>query len=180
MDRTSQVPDPERLIAYLRGEPATVASVLSSNPKLRDITHNATAHRLRMQHINVENADPHVVDYATSEAFSATMLLSMLYNNEERILLVDTLGEALLSESSTSFIPVARPLIDCIAPGRLAASVRAHMDTHLLCSFGNQMRDPYSYVRVLAALLVREKQYVDQATNEAMRHHRFVGDRTFH
>lgn len=180
MDRTSQVPDPERLIAYLRGEPATIASVLSGNPKLRDLTHNSTTHRLRMQSVDVENADPHVVDYATSEAFSATMLLAMLYNNEERNLLIGTLGDVLLSESATSFIPVARPLIDCIAPGRLAASVRAHMDTHLLCCYGNQMREPREYVRELAGKLLREKQYIDQATNSAMMYHRFVGSCTFH
>lgn len=179
MDRTSYSPDPDRLIACLRAEPATIVAVFNEHPNLRGIANNSAQHRLRMQHTYGKDIDAALMDQATAEAFTATMLLVMLYSNQERILLVKTFGDVLLSESATSFAPVGRSLINSVTHEQLPTLVRAQMDTHLLCCYANQMRDPREYVRELASELIREKEYIDQAVTSVMQHHRYVG-KTFH
>lgn len=179
MDRTSQVPDPERLLAYLKAEPSTITNVYELNPHLRQIATHAGALRLRMQHTYGENVSDQILDEVASEAFTATMLLTILYDNRERVLLVKAMGDVLLSEASTSFVPVARSLPGRVVNQNLAALVRARMDTHLLCYYANQMREPREYVHELASELIREKQYIDTAVKSVMQHHRYVGQ-TFH
>lgn len=82
-------------------------------------------------------------------------------------------------EAETSFAPVGRSLINSVTHEQLPTLVRAQMDTHLLCCYANQMRDPREYVRELASELIREKEYIDQAVTSVMQHHRYVG-KTFH
>lgn len=179
MDRTSQTPDSERLLAYLRADPSTISDVYAHNPHLRQVATHAISHRLRMQHTYGEKVSDQILDEAASEAFTATMLLTTLYNNRERVLLVKNMGDVLVSEAATTFVPLARSLPSRVSDRALPSFVRAQMDVHLLCYFANQMREPREYVRELASELIIDKQYIDRAVTEVMQHHRYVGQ-TFH
>lgn len=164
---------PERLIQYLRADQDTMDAVFEHNPKLRELATHSAAHSLQLRHLHGGGLSDELLLSTTSDAFTATMLLASMYTTAERVMLVATLGEALLAESATSFVERARSMVDRIPHEELPRYVRAQMDVHILVCYGKQMREPEKHILALALQLTGNQFTAETATRTAMQHHSF-------